>query len=357
MNRVLRNGFFVLLGLLPACGAGAAEGPLPQVAVAPGPGSLTAAELPSLPSWRRKISDIGPRRLEFQFDLDILAPMGTGERNAALWFARFSKSGGEGLGVWREAERRMVSWSGGRYQWKVLPPDDPFLLETEPWVDQAVCRFYPEVFPVKGPASSIPGLRQLFTLARSWIARGEQQEKPEAAREDFRRVVRLGRLMLQDNLYTIQKDVALTLISMGVEALYEQGRREGDTGLMAAAALAHQDCTVIRLLYGRQEIEAADLSGYDPEGSEDGPVFVLDDERLESLMEIAHSHPDRTIRVESLTPLYLVKHFAAPAQRKTAAALLEALTRDPDPLFAAMARHYHKMERDPDMIRIINLIG
>ena len=88
--------------------------------------------------WTR--SSTQPRPLRFQVDLDLLAPLGDGPANAAIWFRDFAKQDGC-RNEWG-SNNRAIRPVGGVDE-SVFLPDDPILLEAEPWVDQATMRFYP----------------------------------------------------------------------------------------------------------------------------------------------------------------------------------------------------------------------
>ncbi|MBK6405282.1 MAG: hypothetical protein IPF66_09690 [Holophagales bacterium] len=116
--------------------------------------------------------------IRFRTDLDVLAPLGDGPANAALWLKDFTK--GEKGPRLEEAEQAMKRRVDGPPDLgKILPPGEPLLLEAEPWADQATMRFYPDVFSVRGAATSIHNL--LFSLtrgSRGWRGRSRIPTHP-----------------------------------------------------------------------------------------------------------------------------------------------------------------------------------
>ena len=169
-------------------------------ATVPAPVAFDVSEL-EVPCWSCPAARDWP--LKFQTDLDLLAPLGTGTANAAEWFALFEKNVGPRYAEATAAMERRVErpdWVG-----KSLPPDDPLLLEAEPWCDQATMDFYPEIFPLDGYATRITNLLLPLNMVRSWVARGLAAENSEAAMADFRRAIRLGRLLRQEDVVVIYR--------------------------------------------------------------------------------------------------------------------------------------------------------
>ena len=109
--------------------------------------------------------------LEFQVDLDLLAPLGDGDANAAEWFADFARGETRFEDGKPSYASRMIELTIDGDDWRVLPGDDPLLLEAEPWIDQARCSFYPEIWEVEGIDTSVPQLLMMLDLARAWTVR------------------------------------------------------------------------------------------------------------------------------------------------------------------------------------------
>ena len=120
---------------------------------------------------------------------------------------------------------------------EVLPPDDPLLLEAEPWCDQATMTFYPEIFELDGYATRITNLLLPLNFVRSWVARGVAAETTEAAMTDFRRAIRLGRLLRQEDVVVISDLVGLACIHLATRGVYERALADGDLELALLASV------------------------------------------------------------------------------------------------------------------------
>ena len=301
----------------------------PGAAAVPEPTPIVVSELPTPFCWGCSWNREAP--LDFQMDLDLLAPLGNGPDNAAVWLAGFAKGGA------RRASDGGVVYSGRLAEviidgdtWRVLPGDDPLLLEAEGWVDQARCRFYPDVWKPAGVKTKVPDLLLTLHLSRSWIVRGKLTDDPRQARRDFRRAIRLGRLLRQDDVTVIQDLVAIANIRIGAQALYELARREGDAGTMVVAALTMADKDAMRQHTARwiTTFESAFRPG--------GPS----DAELESMVELLRALSERRFRMEGLISLQAVKHVGTPDQRERAVAVLDEYAGGDDELLAGMARHF-----------------
>jgi hypothetical protein len=80
-------------------------------------------------------------------------------------------------------------------------------------------RFYPDCFPLEGTDTQLPNLLVPLTFAKPWVARGLALEDPARAKEDFRRAIRLGRLLRQEDATIIADLVGLACIRHGAQAL------------------------------------------------------------------------------------------------------------------------------------------
>jgi len=312
----------------------ATPSPLPAPATVPSPLPLNVDDLPTPFCWGCSWNDYHPA--EFQIDLDYLAPLGDGRSNAASWFRQFAKGDGsrvsEGWGD-RKIEREI-----GGQTWRVLAADDPLLLEAEPWVDQARCSFYPEVWEFTGVATAMPNLLLAIDLARSWVARGYSAEDPAVARDDYRRAIRLGRLLLQDDVTIIQDLVAMACIRIGAEALYEQARREGDAAMMVATALVLADKDAMRHLAARRTTVSEGVLrglGRDPLG---GWSLEVGDEEVEALADHARKVSERRYRLEALIVRRLAYHLGTATQREAAGGVLREFAEEEDAFLADAAR-------------------
>ena len=200
----------------------AAAGEAPPAEV-PMPENLDVEQLPPPIQWQQMDRDpLLERRLEFSFDLDLLAPLGTGAGNSAVWLAQLN--------------------SGDPEQ-----PETEYLAEeVAPWADQARCSFYPEVYTFEGPATALPDSGALVEIASAWAA--EARQDPARAGELGRRTLRLGRLLLMDELSAVQHQTGLALIAAGAAILYDHGRRAGDGALTTLTQRAIGDAANQRRL-------------------------------------------------------------------------------------------------------------
>ena len=337
----------VLAGLLAArLGAGPAPGatatrppaapapasaPVPPAAAVPAPAPQPAGGV-ALPCWACLEARDWP--IAFRTNLDLLAPLGTGTANAATWFVQFEKDRGA---RWEEAKaadsRRALYGKVGQ----VLPGDDPLLREAEPWVDQATMRFYPELLPLDGIATRLPNLLFPLTLARSWIARGMQADDRDAALADFRRAVRLGRLLRQEDVTLIADLVGIACIRIGAEAIYERATRDGDGDLALVAAVV-AGAGAQRLLAAARVTEM-DLGPHLGANLLGRPSLDLPEAKMERLLAAVRTAPNRWQRIEPMCSLALVRLLGSSKQREQAQETLDTLARGDDPIVAAQARH------------------
>ncbi|HVN77335.1 MAG TPA: hypothetical protein VMT19_13535, partial [Thermoanaerobaculaceae bacterium] len=221
--------------------------------------------------------------------------------------------------------------------WEILPPDDPLLLEAAPWCDQATMRFYPALFPMAGALTQLPNNLLTLTLARSWIARGHDAANFDDAMADFRRVVRLGRLLRQDDAVVIDDLLGLTYIRWGAEQIYDRARREGKTDLALLAAVVASEGAPQRHLTAAR-VTALEVTPYVRQTGPGSFVLQVPPDRYNQMAEIATSSPDRRFRDEAIYSLRFVAAAAEGPARAAGRELLEKLASDPDPLVAANAR-------------------
>jgi hypothetical protein len=307
----------------------ALQAPPPATVPAPLPCDLAGL---SIPCWSCPSAEKWP--LRFVTDLDMLAPLGTGTANAAEWFAAFAKPNGPRLA---EAEAAMARRVDRPPVGPVLPPGDPLLAEAAPWCDQASMRFYQGIFPLQGVDTQIPNLLFMLTLARSWIARGTDAVDSEAAIADFRRVVRLGRLLRQDDAVIIDDLVGLACIRIGAEAIYNRARIDGNTRLALVAAVVAGEAPPQKYLSAAR-ITSVDVAPYLRKSG--GGSYLLDvpEARFSAIREMATSCPDRRFRGEAALNLRYVAALASGPMRAEARAQLETLVSGRDPVVAANAR-------------------
>jgi len=315
--------------------------PAPHAYV-PQPAVLEVAML-EVPCWTCPANKDWP--LRFQTDLDLLAPLGTGAGNAAEWFALFTKEIGpraDEVTAANEARLEGPEWVG-----KVFPPDTPLLLEAEPWVDQATMTFYPEIYALDGYETRVTNLLFALNLARSWIARGLEADDPEAAMADFRRAIRLGRLLRQEDVVIINDLVGLACIHLGTRGVYKRALDDGDleTALLASVVLGE---VAPQRLRTSQRITATDLADSIVADANGEFELVLRHGKLDALIDAAQNAPDRRFRAEAIIGLQTVRWQGIPEERDRAFDVLDSLASDPDPDIAAGAvwSRDHEITRD-----------
>lgn len=310
------------------------NGPVPQPppAVVPEPEPLPSAP-PKVPCWACPEAREWP--IQFRTDLDVLAPLGTGTANAAVWFAAFEARRGARWEEAAAAEKRRVPYPRVG---QILPADDPLLREAAPWVDQATMRFYPEIFPLEGLATRIPNLLFSLTLVRSWIARGMEAQDSAAALADFRRAIRLGRLIRQEDVTLIADLVGIACIRIGADAVYERAVRDGNDRLALVAAIVAGEAAPQRLLSAAR-ITEADITAHLGTTLLGRASLELPAAKLDTLVARAAAGPDRRLRIEPMCTLALVGRLGTSEQRARATGTLEELSRSEDPIIAGQALH------------------
>lgn len=338
---IVALGGLLALRIVPSSGALYASGvlastrggaPRPPAANLPEPKSVELASL-SIPCWSCYKSEKWP--VAFRTDLDLLAPLGDGPGNAAAYFSEFAEPDGRRNGDWVAASARKVD--GPSDIGKVLPADDPLLLEAEPWCDQATMRFYPDFFALEGPETRIPNLFVPLTLARSWTARGLSATDSASAMADFRRAIRLGRLIRQDGTTIIADLVGLAMIRIGAQGIYERAVLTGDTKLALTAAVVLGECAPQRL-YNSERVTKVDTIPYIRKSASGDVELRLPDQRLAGILEMASSEAEPRFLGEAILSLNLVRFLGAPEQRALASAQLERLAKSADARIATLAR-------------------
>jgi hypothetical protein len=304
---------------------------VPPSATVPAPHAIDIAAL-TVPCWGCPGSEKWPVR--FRTDLDLLAPLGTGTANAAVWFAEFAKPNGARAAGGVAALARRVDGPGD--VGKVLPPDDPLLREAEPWADQATMRFYPNILPLDGWRTPIPNLLLALTFARSWVARGMAASDPSLAMADFRRAIRLGRLFRQEDAVLIPDLIGLACIRLGAQGIYDLAVKQGDPKLALVAAIVLGEHSAQRLMTG-QRLTATEIAPYVRTASPGAPTVELPGAKLDGIVAAAKGSPDRRFRCEAILQLNAVRFLGAAAQQEKAMQVLTALAEDQDPIIAANA--------------------
>jgi hypothetical protein len=325
---VLAGLLAVRLVALPAPAGTTLAAPPARVAA---PAPFDVAEL-EIPCWSCPSARSWPVR--FRTDLDLLAPLGDGPANAAEFFAAFEKGRGRRAD---EAEAMMARrFEHDPELGMVVAPDDELLLEAEPWVDQAAMRFYPEIFRMEGAETRIPDLMVMLTFARSWTARGVDEEDPEKGLEDCRRAIRLGRLLRQEDVVIINDLVGLACIHIGTRGVYRIAQREGDTELALLASVVLGELAPQRLMTAKK-ISTVDLAPY--LRRDDAGSFRLDlpDAQVDALVDLADGLSERRFFGEVILTGNVILHLGTPEQQERMRILLDGLAAEDDPIIAEFA--------------------
>ena len=333
---IVASGVVVVLsGALAAALLGSPSSPASTVPAAPAatipaPHPCDLSKL-SIPCWSCPSAEKWP--LRFVTDLDLLAPLGTGTANAAEWFAAFGKPNGPRA---PEADAAMARRTDRQPFGPILPPGDPLLAEAAPWCDQATMRFYPGIFPIRGDQTRIPNLLFMLTLARSWLARGADAPGFDDAMADYRRVIRLGRLLRQEDAVLINDLVGLACIRIGAEAIYDRARKDGKTELALLAAVVAAEAPPQKYL-SASRVTSVEIAPYLRKAA---GSFALDlpVTRFKAIREMAASCADRRFRSEAALSLRYAAALGVGPMRADARELLEKLAAGADPIVAANAR-------------------
>jgi hypothetical protein len=319
--------------------------PVPPRATVPTPTALQVENL-EVPCWSCPYSN--DWALRFRTDLDLLAPLGTGAGNAAEWFGAFAKEVGPRRADAAAAMERRID--GPEWLGKVLPPDDPLLLEAEPWCDQATMAFYPDIFPLDGYATRITNLLLPLNMARSWVARGLAAGDSEAAMADFRRAIRLGRLLRQEDVVVISDLVGLACIHLGTRGVYERALADGDleTALLASVVLGEVPAQRLGTKQRLTSTDVMDSIRLDDRGEID---FKLRPGKLDILVETATHAPDRRLRCEAILGLNVVRTLGTPEEGERAHEALQAIEGSADSKVAEGARWSLVNYADTDQLK------
>jgi hypothetical protein len=323
---LLAGSLGVRLAARPGSGVSASE-------LVPAPRPFDIQEL-QIPHWSHQKSR--DWSLQFRTDLDLLAPLGTGERDAGEWYVDFRKPDGpryeEARAMMERREDRERNFAN------VLPPDDPLLLEAEPWCDQAEMSFYREFLKPNGWYTQLPNLLVPLTFARSWVARGVESADPELGLEDCRRAVRLGRLLRQEDTVIISDLAGLACIRMGAQGIFDIAVREGDAELALLASIVIGEVAPQRLLTSERITRTWDKH-YLREDDSGNKLLEIPDEKLETILEIARNQPDRRFRAEAIIHLSLVRIMGTESQKERAVSLLTELSSSEDAVLSETARY------------------
>ena len=298
----------------------------------PDPAVLQVADL-EVPCWTCPSNKVWP--LRFQTDLDLLATLGNGSANAAEWFGLFVKDVGPRASDATAARYRMVE--GPEWLGMVLAPDDPLLLEAEPWCDQATMTFYPDIFELDGYSTRVTDLLLPLNFVRSWVARGLTSETAEAAMADFRRAIRLGRLLRQEDVVVISDLVGLACIHLGTRGVYQRAIADGDLELALLASVVLGEVAPQRLRT-MEHLTSTDLLDSIDVNAQEDVALRLRYGKLDAVIEAAEGSPDRRFRCEAIVGLNIVRFLGTPEERNRAFEVLNELAGGADPIVAEGAR-------------------
>jgi hypothetical protein len=232
---------------------------------------------------------------------------------------------------------------------KVLPANDPLLLEAEPWCDQASMRFYPDLMVPNGWNTQLPNLLVPLTFARSWVARGLESPDPEQGMEDCRRAIRLGRLLRQEDAVIITDLVGIACIRVGAEGIYRIAVRQGDAELALLASIVIGEVAPQRLLTSERITRAWDKS-FLREDEAGNVRLEIPDEKLDTILEMARNQPDHRFRLEPILTLNLVRFMGTESQKERAVELLTELSASEDRVISETARWSLEHEPGPDLV-------
>ncbi|HYN42709.1 MAG TPA: hypothetical protein VE129_13080, partial [Thermoanaerobaculia bacterium] len=227
---------------------------------------------------------------------------------------------------------------------------DPLLLEAEPWCDQATMRYYPDFFPLQGADTQLPNLLVPLNLAKSWVARGLADGDAARAMGDFRRAIRLGRLLRQEDATIIADLVGLACIRHGAQGIYDVARRTGDAPLALVAAVVLGEHSPQRLLTS-ERVTKVELRPYVREADGGELILSLPDSRLDAIVELAKCEPDIRFRGEGIVALSMVRALGTKAQQERALATLSELAASKDPQLSALAAWNRDNRPSKDALR------
>ncbi len=335
---VVALGGVLAAQLLGRPGSSTHAGVAPPAATVPAPRPCDVSKL-EVPCWGCLWAQEWP--LRYRTDLDMLAPLGNGTANAARWFAEFAKPNGPRYAEAEAAMARRVNHGPippiAPDGLVVLPPGDPLLVEAAPWCDQATMRFYPDVFAVQGLQTQLPNNLLTLNLARSWIARGHDAADFDDAMADFRRVIRLGRLLRQDDVVLINDLLGMVFIRWGAEAIYDRARAAGRPDLALVAAVVVGEGAPQRYLTAAR-VTAVEVAPYLRTNAAGAHELEIPKTRLDAIAGMATTCPDRRFRGEAILDLRLIANLGSGTMRTSARELLEKLAAEKDPIVSANAR-------------------
>ena len=155
---------------------------------------------------------------------------------------------------------------------------------------------------------------------------------------DFRRAVRLGRLLRQDHVTLLGELVGVACIRYGLEGIYETASKQGDGRLALVTAVALSEVAPQRLR-AAATVTDLDISPFIKKDAAGVATLELPDARFEAIVTAARTAPDRWARGEPTISLGLLRTLGTPTQRDKAKQALEELATSDDWAVAALAKH------------------
>jgi len=209
--------------------------------------------------------------------------------------------------------------------------------------------FYPGIWPEPTVAGrlELPSLIML-TVATSWMVHGIGSQDPDAARDDFRRMIRLGRLMLQDDASAMQGVIGMWIVRHGLEALYDRALRDGNRREQMLIALALLD-RERAYDWERGRLDQLRLPGHLDVRDASARLGISED--VMDLLEGALTQSTvRRWKLGALRSLQVAVLRGDPASASRAATLLQSAAGDADAMIASAARRALAGERARDVV-------
>jgi len=287
--------------------------------------------------------------------LDDIAPLGDGRENVAPWFADFSGQSGARASEYVAAQERARAWvremdeRGTPVPHRERPAfrfDDPLVREAEGRLESGVLRFYEDVYEIDAWKTPLPNLLMAIQLGKLWIARADREPDFPVALEDYRRAIRIGRLLRREDVILITGWTGLQVVQDGLEALSRRQRAVGDTAGadrtgVALAALMAERLEMVRV-FDVLNIQDDVLRRW-WQLKVRVPGWKVDEVR-----DLARAHPSRAVRIEAQMALAILSNFADDDAREAASRTLDELVEDADPLVAKFAASHR--ERASEMM-------
>ena len=176
------------------------------------------------------------------------------------------------------------------------------------------------------------------------------RETTEAAMTDFRRAIRLGRLLRQEDVVVISDLVGLACIHLATRGIYERALADGDLELALLTSVVLGEVAPQRL-GTKQHLTTTDIMDsmwLDDRGE---MRYRLQAGKLDSVVEAAKSAPDRRFRCEAIVGLNIILGLGTPEEQGRASEILDVLVNDADPMVAEGARWSRNMQTDVEQLK------